>query len=164
MNEQWRTIPGFDGLYEVSDHGRVRSIGRVVRKANGVLLTVPPKILRSNPPPAGKYHKVGLRKDGRTITITVHRAVLLAFVGPAPAGTEGCHNNGNPGDNRLSNLRWDTRSANNLDAVAHGTHYNAALQSCRRGHPFTPDNTRIRKYDGGRDCLTCERARRKGAA
>lgn len=51
----------------------------------------------------------------------VHRLVLEAFVGPCPPGMECCHNNGNPADNRLENLRWDTRSANCLDAVQHGT-------------------------------------------
>lgn len=46
--------------------------------------------------------------------------VLLVFVGPAPDGTECCHENGNPADSRLSNLRWDTRRSNVADALRHG--------------------------------------------
>jgi hypothetical protein len=51
----------------------------------------------------------------------VHRLVLEAFVGPCPAGMEACHNNGVRTDNRLENLRWDTRSANCRDRIRHGT-------------------------------------------
>jgi hypothetical protein len=57
---------------------------------------------------------------GRETTHLVHRLVLEAFVGPCPEGMEACHNNGDPADNRLENLRWDTRSANAKDKVRHG--------------------------------------------
>lgn len=51
----------------------------------------------------------------------VSRLVLMAFVGPCPAGKEACHKNGNPSDNRLSNLYWGTRTDNMADAKRHGT-------------------------------------------
>jgi hypothetical protein len=63
----------------------------------------------------------------------VHRLILETFIGPAPEGLECCHNNGIPGDNRLSNLRWDTSSSNAADAIHHGTwpigekHWNSKL-------------------------------------
>lgn len=50
----------------------------------------------------------------------VHRLVLEAFCGPKE-GMYACHNNGNPADNRLENLRWDTPSGNQADKVIHGT-------------------------------------------
>ncbi len=53
-------------------------------------------------------------------SIHVHRLILLAFVGECPEGMEACHNNGNAGDNRLSNLRWDTKKANAEDVKRHG--------------------------------------------
>ncbi len=51
----------------------------------------------------------------------VHRLVLEAFVGPCPKGMECCHNDGDPTNNNLSNLRWDTRKANSADRKKHGT-------------------------------------------
>lgn len=53
----------------------------------------------------------------------VHQAVLLAWIGPRPDGMEACHNDGNHKNNTVENLRWDTRSANRLDAIKHGTHH-----------------------------------------
>lgn len=50
----------------------------------------------------------------------IHRLVLEAFIGKCPKGMQCCHNNGNKADNRLENLRWDTRSNNNKDKIKHG--------------------------------------------
>ena len=55
-------------------------------------------------------------------TMDLGRVVLLALVGPPPPGTECCHGDGDPTNNRIGNLRWDTSSANRLDSVRHGTH------------------------------------------
>ena len=60
-----------------------------------------------------------LERNGRRITCAVHRLVLETFVGPCPENMECCHNNGIKTDNRLENLRWDTRSENMLDRVKH---------------------------------------------
>lgn len=50
----------------------------------------------------------------------VHRLVLLAFIGPCPKGMECCHNDGNPANNKATNLRWDTKKANSADRTKHG--------------------------------------------
>lgn len=84
----------------------------------------------------------------------VHRLVLEAFVGPCPEGMEGCHGDGDPTNNSLGNLRWDTATSNQLDKVRHGTHHNAAKEACIHGHPFDSGNTYIRS-DGKRQCRTC---------
>lgn len=92
--------------------------------------------------------------------------MLTAFVGPRPDGMVTCHNDGNPANNNLSNLRWDTQSNNQLDAVKHGTHPLAAATHCKRGHEWTPENTR-RDGHGWRRCATCAdaaTARRKRSA
>lgn len=66
-------------------------------------------------------------------TFLVHRLVLLAFIGPCPEGMECCHSDGNPANNRLENLRWDTRKNNQADRIKHGTdckgkkHWNVKL-------------------------------------
>lgn len=62
-----------------------------------------------------------LTMQRKSRTLCVHRLVLEAFVGPCPDGMECCHNNGDPADNRLENLRWDTISSNRADRIKHGT-------------------------------------------
>lgn len=104
--ETWRPIPGFPG-YEVSDLGRVRNT-----RTNAVL-----KQFRTD---RGKMQVTLVRNGGR-FCFRVHRLVLTAFIGPPPIGMEGCHNDGDPGNNRLDNLRWDTHEANEADKWRHGT-------------------------------------------
>lgn len=103
--EVWKLVPGYDGKYEVSDQGQIRSYQR---RPEGC-------ILRPGRMPGG-HLSVAL---GRGNSQCVHKLVLLAFVGEAPDKHECLHMNGNPADNRLSNLRWGTRSENNIDAVLH---------------------------------------------
>jgi len=104
--ETWKLVPGYDGKYEVSDQGQIRSYQR---RPEG-------RILRPGRMPGG-HLSVAL---GRKNSQCVHKLVLLAFVGVAPDKHECLHINGNPADNRLSNLRWGTRSENMKDAYAHG--------------------------------------------
>lgn len=59
--------------------------------------------------------------DGKKTAFYVHRLILEAFVGPCPPGLEACHNDGDPTNNRVSNLRWDTRESNIVDSINHGT-------------------------------------------
>lgn len=98
---------------------------------------------------------VKLRKDGIIRSRYVHHLVLEAFVGPRPDGTEACHWNDVPDDNRLVNLRWATKSENRLDCVRNGNDANARKTHCLRGHEFTEENTR--PYDGRRHCRACQR-------
>ncbi len=68
-------------------------------------------------------HLLGLSQKGKVEMKLVHRLVLETFVGPCPDKQECCHNNGNSLDNRISNLRWDTRKANVKDACVHGSRF-----------------------------------------
>jgi hypothetical protein len=104
--EVWKLVPEYDGKYEVSDQGRVRSFRRYPQ---GI-------ILRPGRMPGG-HLSVAL---GRGNSQCVHKLVLLTFVGAAPDKHECLHINGIPNDNRLTNLRWGTRSENMKDAYAHG--------------------------------------------
>jgi len=70
----------------------------------------------------GGYPTLGLCMEGVYYERFVHVLLLETFVGPRPAGMDACHYNGRKTDNRLVNLRWDTRSANQYDSVRHGTH------------------------------------------
>lgn len=77
--------------------------------------------LKGNPGDARGHRTIILCEGKIRKRFYIHRLVLLAFVGPCPEGMEACHNNGRPEDNRLSNLRWGTRSENHLDKRKHGT-------------------------------------------
>lgn len=122
MSEIWLPIPGFEGRYEVSDHGRVRSIAHTVpyRHRSGVLTRkrVRARILRPGTVKTG--HQIVFLGCGNGRLI--HRLVMEAFVGPRPPGKECCHWDGDPAHNHLTNLRWGTRTDNVRDAIRHGTH------------------------------------------
>src|SRR3990167_2626181 len=106
--EMWRHVVGYENLYEVSDHGRVRSL------KTGRVKTPTPNIKD------GRLSML-LWKKNKCRLMKVHRLVLFAFRGSPPQGYESCHNDGNPSNNRLPNLRWDTAASNQADRVKHGT-------------------------------------------
>lgn len=120
-NEEWRAVPRWDGLYEVSDLGRVRSVertrARVVRGRHQTV-TYPSKLLKT--PLRQGYPVVHLSDSGRTECVYVHRAVCEAFNGPS-AGMHAAHNDGSRTNNQASNLRWATPKENSGDKVQHGT-------------------------------------------
>ncbi len=112
--EEWRQIPGYDGAYDVSSIGRVRSWmnGRFGRRIEPVLRR---QFIGSN-----GYPEVGLRLEGKKTNRLVHELVLLAFVGERPHGLVACHENDRSADNRLVNLRWGTRSENYRAGLRNG--------------------------------------------
>jgi hypothetical protein len=112
--EIWKPVVGFEGRYEVSNQGRVRALPRF--DARGHFW---PGRLKKQVTSKSGHKLVGLGYPSRPRL--VHRLMLAAFVGPCPEGMEGCHRDGNPANNRLENIRWDTRAANVADAIRHGT-------------------------------------------
>ena len=109
-----KDIPGYEGRYEVSSLGRIRAFPSIRGHAGGM----------KSPYRQKKGHlAIDLYSGGKQTRkkAYVHRLVLEAFVGPCPNGMEGCHGDGNPANNSLQNLRWDTPSANWEDARKHGT-------------------------------------------
>ena len=164
-HERWLPVPGYEGLYSVSNLGRIRSESRTVTRIDGQRRRFPGTILKPNKHPSG-YLRVDLRKNNKPETRVVHRLVLEAFVGEAPPGTEACHWNDDPEDNRLENLRWGTRADNALDRVRNGGYKRARKTHCKRGHEFTAENTMPQSDNKGRRCKTCKnawtRAKRRG--
>lgn len=108
MIETWKPVVGYEGLYEVSDHGRVKNAQTGAIKSQ-------------NKSKEDNRMRVMIWRNGKQKCAKVHRLVLIAFVGPNPLGHECCHNDGDATNNFLRNLRWDTPSANQLDRVKHGT-------------------------------------------
>lgn len=119
--EIWKDIPGYEGMYQVSNMGRVKSLERCVPCfGNGGHRVVKERIM-SPAKHKGRY-ALRLSSGGRNFRgWFVHRLVMLAFVGPCPEGMEACHNDGDPTNNLLSNLRYDTRIGNMADKIQHGT-------------------------------------------
>ena len=121
VSKIWKSIPGYEGFYEISSTGIVRSIPRKVSYGSGkAYRRIKERVLSSNPGNHG-YPSVMLSKEGNKKLCTVHRLVMLAFVGPCPDGHEVAHADGNRLNPRLENLRYATRSENAADAIAHGT-------------------------------------------
>ena len=146
----WRPVVGYEGAYEVSDRGEVRSVNRVVRVVDGTREYFRKDRARemSVRPDSEGYSAVTLTKSGTSIKFRVHVLVLEAFVGPRGSGEQACHGNGNRADPRLANLRYDTVAGNARDREAHGTH---AIGEANPGAKLTREQVReiIRRRNAG---------------
>ena len=100
----WKQIPSFPD-YEINKRGSIRKDGKPIKLGKTY----------------DGYVRCVLKKDGRSYSRTAHPLVLDAFVGPRPPKHDACHSDGNPANNRLENLRWDTRKNNVADSIRHGT-------------------------------------------
>lgn len=160
-DEEWRPVVGWEGLYEVSDRGRVK--GLPVRARNNRHL--PERFIAGRKHPKG-YVSVELRHNGQPKQVLVHRLVCIAFNGDRSAeGLDVCHKNEVKDDNRKENLEWGTRS-HNIKQYAESGRYrnqNSHKTHCKRGHEFTEENTRIDRgrtpNSTQRTCRTCEKDR-----
>ena len=146
-------IVGWEGFYEISNLGRVRGVSRSIAMRDGRTYTKESLVLKEQ---WGRgYATVRLRKPGVQQAIRIHREVLKAFVGPCPPGMEACHNNDVRQDNRLENLRWDTRSANHIDAVSNGRNRQTQKAKCPQGHDYSKENTVVWMDNNGRPHRRC---------
>lgn len=125
-DEVWKDIPSYEGEYQASTFGRIKSVQRKVISKNWYTgkpfyRTVPERILKP-----GRYCKSGhvsvvLRRG--TSGKPVHQLILRTFIGEVPKDMEVLHINGNPADNCLSNLRYGTRRENILDVYRQGNRW-----------------------------------------
>lgn len=124
-DEIWRPVVGYEGYYEVSDLGRVRSLDRVVTALNRWgsfnVYNRKGRLLRPRDSAEGYYYGVALCVEGVVQSRDIHPLVMQSFVGPRPEGLLVAHNDGNGHNNRLGNLRYDTYEGNAADCVTHGT-------------------------------------------
>lgn len=120
--EEWRDIPGWEGLYRVSSLGRVESLARTyVRPSDGAVRQFLRHIHGPKKPDGTGYILKTLRGDGRVVVAHLHTFICRAFHGEPQPGQEVAHANGNRTDNRASNLRWATKGENHADKKLHGT-------------------------------------------
>lgn len=147
--ERWLPVPGYEGIYDVSDLGRVRSWapwrGEPV-----------PRIL--NPSVSSNERlNVTLCKSGTREVHYVHALAMLVFIGPCPDGLERRHLDGNHLNNRAENLAYGTSSENKQDSLRLGVFSNGNTHKtqCKRRHPFDTENTYVSR--GKRYCRTCRR-------
>ncbi len=123
--EYWKLVPGYEN-YEISSYGRLKTLYREVVKPHPCNKTIctyryKERITYGSVDPSSKRFVCSLSKDGKVKHFLVSRLVLTVFVGNPPKGMLCCHNNGNPFDNNLNNLRWDSPKSNAKDTLEHGT-------------------------------------------
>ena len=152
----WKPIPGWEGYYEASDTGLIRSVARTVLH-RGHPRKIATRILRPGTNPKG-YQIAVLARDGGRFAYPVHRLVGETFLGPLPEGMQTLHIDGDNSNNAVSNLRYGTPAENNRDITRHGRNVNAAKTHCPQGHGYTPDNL-LGNGANGRKCRACHRQR-----
>lgn len=110
--EIWKPVVNYEGFYEVSSFGRIRSIDREILRRTGDTYKVPGRLLKVQRDPGG-YLSVTLHKNGFRRSLRVHRVVAWAFHGPPKSkALEVSHLNGTPDCNYADNLKWETPSDN----------------------------------------------------
>jgi hypothetical protein len=125
MLEQWRPVLGFEGYYEVSDHGSIRR----VKSGHGVKPYAPVRLRLSR----NGYVRVSLYRDRSPSYHGVHRLVAMAFIGQPLDGQVVNHNDGNKTNNTVANLEWATQSANLRHAYAMGLKTGSDMRGVRNG-------------------------------
>lgn len=101
---EWRPVVGFEGLYDVSSCGSVKSLSRTIgsgryERSWGERMLTPLKH-------SGGYLQVSLRKNGKGYKKFIHDLVLSAFCGPRPNGMQACHKDGDKCNNRIRNFTF----------------------------------------------------------
>lgn len=122
---EWRAVVGYEGLYEVSNVGDVRSVDHVLERGTLRQRTHRGRLLKAYARfdvnrPTGGHRRVTLSRNGVVAYKYIHRLVLEAFVGPCPEKHEGCHRDDDCENNSVSNLYWGTRKQNMADALRNG--------------------------------------------
>jgi hypothetical protein len=119
-DERWRPHHDLDG-YEVSDHGRIRSVDRTIDTVRGPR-RLKGRVLAQVYDRATGYLRVGITVGGVCQPSLVHRIVCWAWWGPPPPEHEVRHLDGSRDNNHWTNLRWGTASSNRMDRLRHGTY------------------------------------------
>ena len=171
--EEWRDVVGYEGLYQVSNHGRVKSLDRQVRNKNGMTLIRGQILSPGHVGYKGQYCQVALWKENQKKLYLVHRLVAVAFHPNPDNMPEVNHIDENTLNNRADNLEWITMERNKR----YGTCIQRGAEKRRGkpigGHPilqYTTEGVFIAKHAsaieaaahvGGNNSLICRCANGK---
>ena len=117
MEEIWKDIKGFEGIYQVSNIGRVKNLERKVKCKNNSYRVIKEKILKPNKSKHTGYYMVTLSKNGKQNTYSVHRLVATAFLDNPENKPCVDHINTIRTDNRIENLRWVSYEENYYNPI-----------------------------------------------
>lgn len=155
----WKDIPGFEGQYQVSTCGEVKSLERKVTYVkNGVLRghTVRGRVLKPYVTPQG-YSRVVV---GGSLEL-VHRLVAKTFIPNPHNHPFVLHWDDDPRNSCVENLRWGTQADNMQDSIRNGTHFSQKVTHCPKGHEYSGDNLVGDTERLGRKCRKCNHERRR---
>ena len=130
MGEVWKDIEGFEGIYQVSNKGQIKSLDMEVKYPTGTIRIQKGRILSR-----GKrnwYHRVNLCKNGKSYPYHAHRLVAAAFLLNPDAKREVNHIDGDKTNNCISNLEWVTGSENMKHAFKTGLNSFKVLGDSRK--------------------------------
>lgn len=119
--EEWKEIPGYEGVYEASDFGRIRSLDRKTVYKDGRVGNMKGQIMKPTVSSDTGYLVLNLTKNGKCKLCKVHVLVALTFHGECPEGMEVRHLDGVKVNAVKGNLKYGTPTENQADRVAHGT-------------------------------------------
>lgn len=155
MREEWKPIPGYEGVYEVSNLGQVRSRDQVLNRKHGTVKW-PGRILKPQKGSKGHYG-VNLRRGGGSKTLYIHRLVAQAFLENPEGYPLVRHLDDVKENNTVTNLAWGTHADNALDAIRNGRNFNRQKHKthCPSGHPYSGDNLYVDRK-GARHCRACK--------
>ena len=148
LKEIWKDIKDYEGLYQVSNFGRVKSLARRVRSGNANR-TLKETILKPNKKETG-YLEVGLYKNQKFKSYLVHRLVAIAFISNPNNYPEVNHKHEfEKQDNNIDNLEWATRKENANYGTRNERHRKAL---CVPVYQYTLDKKLVRVWDSMADC------------
>ena len=156
MIEEWRPVKDYEGLYEVSNQGRARSLDQVLNRKHGTVKW-PGRVLKPQKGSKGHYG-VNLHRGGVSKTHYIHKLVAQAYISNPEGLPLVRHLDDVKENNRAENLAWGTHKDNAQDAIRNGRDFNrqAGKTHCPQGHPYSGENLYLDRRNA-RHCKTCKR-------